>query len=58
MDHFMRKCAMDRKIVQLLTQEIRFNSISKRLKVSKKRIHQIHDMANDERYLDGKAIPE
>lgn len=58
MDHFMRKCIMDRKIVQLLIQGISFNSISKQLKVSKKRIRQVHDMAKDEGYLDGREIPQ
>ena len=58
MDRFMRKCVMDRKIVQLLIQKKSFNKISKQLKVSKKRIRQIFDMAESEGYFEGKSLPE
>lgn len=57
MDRFMRKCVMDRKIVQLLIKETSFNKISKQLKVSKKRVRQINDMAKEEGYFDGKKLP-
>lgn len=57
MDKFMRKCAMDRRIVQLLSLKTSFNKISKELKVSKKRIRQIQDMAREYGYLDGKELP-
>ena len=58
MDRFMRKCVMDRKIVQLLIQKKSFNKISKQLHVSKKRVRQIHDMAKEIGYFDGKSMPE
>ncbi len=58
MDRFMRKCVMDRKIVQLLIQERSFNKISKQLKVGKKRIRQINNMAKSVGYLDGHPLPE
>lgn len=54
----MRKCVMDRKIVQLLIQKRSFNKISKQLKVSKKRIRQINDMAKDAGYFNGQSLPE
>ncbi len=58
MNRFMRKCVMDRKIVQLLIQKKSFNKISKQLKVSKKRIRKINDMAQAEGYFDGGVMPE
>ena len=45
MDHFMRKCAMDRKIVERLILKKSFNDIEKDLKVGKKRIRKVHDLA-------------
>lgn len=58
MDRFMRKCCMDRKIVQLLIKKRSFNKISKELKVGKRRIRKIHDMAEEFGYLKGVALPE
>lgn len=57
MDHFMRKCAMDRKIVERLILKKSFNDIEKDLKVGKKRIRKVHDLAKALGYLDDKPLP-
>jgi len=57
MDHFMRKCAMDRKIVERLILKKSFNDIEKDLKVGKKRIRKVHDLAQALGYLDDKLLP-
>jgi hypothetical protein len=57
MDHFMRKCAMDRKIVERLILKKSFNDIEKDLKVGKKRIRKVHDLAKALGYLDDKVLP-
>lgn len=56
MDRFMRKCIVDRKIVELLIQKKSFNKIAKQLKVGKVRIRKIYDMANEFGYLKGKPL--
>jgi hypothetical protein len=48
---------MDRKIVQLLIKNTSFNKIAKQLKVSKKRIRQINDMAEEEGYFNETPLP-
>ena len=48
---------MDRKIVQMLIEKQSFNKISKHLKVSKKRIRKVHEMAKESGYLSGATIP-
>ena len=57
MNRFMRKCVMDRKIVEQLIQKKSFNKISKQLKVSKVRIREIFDKANELGYLDQNPLP-
>jgi len=57
MDHFKRKCAMDRKIVERLILKKSFNDIEKDLKVGKKRIRKVHDLAKALGYLDDKVLP-
>ena len=57
MNHFMRKCAMDRKIVEQLILKKSFNEIERDLPVGKKRIKKIHDLAKAMGYLDGKPLP-
>ena len=57
MDRFMRKCFMDRKIVQYLIDGKSFNKISKELNVSKKRVRKIYSMAEGLGYMDGTPLP-
>lgn len=57
MDRFMRKCAMDRKIVEMLILKKSFNEIEKHLRVGKRRIRKIHDLAKESGYLDGVPFP-
>lgn len=57
MDHFMRKCAMDRKIVEHLILKKSFNEIERDLKVGKKRIRKVHDLAKALGYFDDKSLP-
>lgn len=57
MDRNMRKCVMDRKIVQLLTQNVSFNQISKQLKVGKVRVRKIQKLAMDAGYFAGIPLP-
>ncbi len=57
MDRFMRKCVMDRKIVEQLIQKKSFNKISKQLKVGKARIRKIYNMAQEAGYFDSKPLP-
>lgn len=57
MDHFMRKCAMDRKIVEQLILNKSFNEIEKNLPVGKKRIKKVHEFAKALGYLDDKPLP-
>lgn len=57
MDHFMRKCAMDRKIVEQLILKKSFNEIERVLPVGKKRIKKVHDLAKALGYLDDKPLP-
>ena len=58
MDRFMRKCMMDRKIVELLVQDKSFNKIAKQLKVGKARIRKVADEAKACGYLDGQPLPK
>ena len=57
MDRFMRKCVVDRKIVELLIQKKSFNKIAKLLKVGKPRIRKVRDMADELGYLKGVELP-
>lgn len=57
MNRFIRKCAVDRKIVELLTLKKSFNKISKELKVGKKRIRKVNDQALKFGYLSGTPLP-
>jgi hypothetical protein len=57
MDRFMRKCRMDRKIVQNLIEGQSFNKISKMLKVSKKRIRKVYELSQKMGYLNGTPLP-
>jgi hypothetical protein len=57
MNRFMRKRAMDRKIVEQLIMLKSFNDIEKHLKVGKKRIRKVHDLAKSLGYLDGVILP-
>lgn len=58
MDRFMRKCAVDRKIVQQLILKKSFNQITKDLKVGKRRVRDVHDAAEKRGYLAGTKMPE
>ena len=58
MDRFMRKCAVDRKIVQQLILGKSFNQITKDLKVGKRRVRDIHDQAEKYGYLSGTKMPD
>jgi transposase len=53
----MRKCIVDRKIVELLVQKKSFNKISKQLKVGKTRIRKVYDLADKKGYLKGTPLP-
>ena len=57
MNRFMRKCVMDRKIVELLILKNSFNKIAKDLKVGKKRIRRLQDQALECGYLTGTPLP-
>lgn len=57
MDRFMRKCVVDRKIVELLTLKKSFNKIAKELKVGKKRIRKVNDQALEFGYLSETPLP-
>ena len=57
MDRFMRKCVVDRKIVELLTLKKSFNKISKELNIGKKRVRKVHDLATEFGYFSGKSLP-
>ena len=58
MNCFMRKCAVDRKIVQQLLLGKSFNQITKELRVGKRRVRNVHNMAKKIGYIDGKKMPE
>ena len=58
MDRFMRKCVVDRKIVQQLLTNKSFNQITKDLKVGKRRVRDVHDAAKKRGYLDGTKMPD
>lgn len=58
MNRFMRKCVMDRKIVQLLLKNTSSNKIAAELKVSKKRIKKVKSQAEDMGYFDGIDLPK
>lgn len=58
MNRFMRKCVVDRKIVQQLLLNKSFNQVTKELKVGKRRVRNVHDMAQKLGYLHGKSMPE
>mgnify|MGYP005674992931 FL=1 len=58
MDRFMRKCAVDRKIVQQLLLKKSFNQITKDLKVGKRRVRSVHDEAERLGYLSGTKMPD
>lgn len=57
MDRFMRKCAMDRKIVEQLILKKSFNKIERDLQVGKKRVKKVYEMAKALGYLDGNPLP-
>lgn len=57
MDRFMRKCVVDRKIVERLIEKKSFNKISRELGVGKKRIRKVHNMAYECGYFAGKELP-
>ena len=57
MDRFMRKCVMDRKIVQFIIEKKSFNKISKTLNVGKKRIARVRKLAEEAGYLKGRPLP-
>ena len=57
MNHFMRKCAVDRKIVEYILLKKSFNQISKNLKIGKKRIRWVNEQALKMGYLDGTPMP-
>jgi hypothetical protein len=54
----MRKCAVDRKIVQQLILKKSFNQITKELKVGKRRVRDIYDAAEKCGYLSGTQMPD
>jgi len=58
MDRFMRKCVVDRNIVQQLILKKSFNQITKELKVGKRRVRDVFKMAEKLGYLDGQSMPE
>jgi len=58
MDRFMRKCALDRKIVQHLILNKSFNQITKELKVGKRRVRKVYDHGKKLGYLDGTSMPK
>ena len=57
MDHFMRKCAMDRKIVEQLILKKSFNEIERNLPAGKKKIKKIYGQAKALGYLDDRPLP-
>jgi hypothetical protein len=57
MNRFMRKCAVDRKIVQQLLLKKSFNQITKDLKVGKRRVRKVCNSAKKLGYLEGKPMP-
>ena len=57
MNRFMRKCAVDRKIVENILMKKSFNEISKLLKVGKKRIRSVNHQAKKMGYFDGTPMP-
>jgi hypothetical protein len=57
MDYFMKRCFMDRKIVELLITKKSFNKISKQLKVGKMRVRKLSILAKEKGYLDGAPLP-
>jgi len=58
MNRFMRKCVVDRKIVQQLMLQKSFNQITKELNVGKRRVRNVHDMAKKLGYFDGTPMPD
>jgi hypothetical protein len=57
MNHRMRKFVVDRKIVEQLILKKSFNDIERHLKVGKKRIRKIYDLAKSFGYLNGVTLP-
>lgn len=57
MDRFMRKCNVDRKIVENLLMGKSFNQITKLLFVGKRRIRTVNDLAKRCGYFDNKSMP-
>lgn len=57
MNRFMRKCVVDRKIVEKILLKKSFNEIEKSEKVGKRRIRWVHDQAKKMGYLDGTPMP-
>ena len=57
MNRFMRKCVVDRKIVESLILKKSFNEIARTLKVGKRRIRTINNLAKEMGYLDGTPLP-
>ena len=57
MNRFMRKCAVDRKIIQKLLLKKSFNQITKELKVGKHRVRKVCDLGKKLGYLDGTPMP-
>jgi len=57
MNRFMRKCIVDRKIVELLIQKKSFNKIAKQLRVGKPRIRKVNKEAIEFGYLKQTPLP-
>lgn len=57
MNRFTRKCVVDRKIVESLILKKSFNEISRTLKVGKRRIRTVNNLAKEMGYLDLTPLP-
>jgi len=57
MSRFTRKCVVDRKIVESLILKKSFNEIARTLKVGKRRIRTVNNLAKEMGYLEGTALP-
>lgn len=58
MDQLLRKSALERKIVQHLIAGHSANSISKELRVGKKRVSKVKSLAKEAGYLDSTPLPQ
>lgn len=57
MSRFTRKCVVDRKIVESLILKKSFNEIARTLKVGKRRIRTVNNLAKERGYLADTALP-